>query len=92
MTYDILAVSEFDNGIIIQTDIKESFERRDIKLRVNPKVNSVSIIRYDEILARGTFKRKTIFAFKRNAEKHVVLTYEDMNGKVMSMYLKKPKG
>ena len=92
MTYDILAVSEFDNGIIIQTDIKESFERRDIKLRVNPKVNSVSIIRYDEIFAKGTFKNKTISAFKRNAEKHVVLTYEDMNGKVMSMYLKKPKG
>lgn len=88
--YDILSFTETDRGVILQSDIREGISREQIKVRVNPKLNRVSIIRYGEQLAAGTFKKKQITAI-RNA-RNVVLTYEDMTtGNVVSMYLKKEK-
>ena len=87
--YDILGLTETDRGVILQTDIKEGLERESLRVRVNTKFNQISIIRYNESLATGTFKNKVIESLKR--AKNVVLTYENLDGRVLSLYLKREK-
>ena len=85
--YNILSFVETDRGVILQSDIREGISREQIKVRIAPKLNRISIIRYDEVLAFGTFKKKQVQTI-RHAQ-NVILTYEDaLTGNVASLYIK----
>ena len=86
--YGLLNIIETDIGCIIHSDIRESgLDRSNLKLRINPKKNIISIVRFDEPLATGTFNKDTIKALK--GSQNVVLTFEDFQtGNMESLYLK----